>query len=835
MIFLRPAFVSRIMSQRKQAMSLRTVKLVLALVIGCFALAAAYISVLAVQRQEALKQVSRYNVAWGVSQALGEFLRLEQRISAFGRPANLVDKEFVAKDLVDKEEVELRIDILISRSQLLDEGEFHDFLHRDPAHVKVVAELKQAVADVQKLLPELDKPGTVERALAILSPLDWKLAALASAANLFGAQRVTQDQNELLRLHWLFSGVAGGLILCGFILIALLVRHNQLLGKAHRDLHNLTADLRQTSVELEAANSAVRAANDELQAQNETLQSQEFELRRQNDRFDAALNNMSHALCMADACERVIVCNERFLSLFELQSSDIEPGTALSEVIAGAGARSDALDHLAQIYGEQGALIRERRGAVFVHGRSDGRTISVSHRPMAHGGWVATYEDITERKRAESQIAYMAHHDALTDLANRVLFREHIERTLAQAKRRGDTIAMICLDLDHFKTVNDTLGHQTGDAVLKCVADRLRGCVRQGDVIARLGGDEFAVLQVAPNQPQDAGALAVRLVEAIGAPYQIDGQEIVIGASVGVALSDRDCFTPDQLLKRADLALYRAKADGRGTCRFFEAEMDAQLHARRALEMDLRKALANGEFELFYQPQVSIATGEVRGYEALVRWRHPERGLVPPSDFIPVAEETGLIAQLGNWVIGQACREAAAWPTRLNVAVNLSPVQFRSRTLVDTVVSALEASGLSPPRLEVEITESVLLQDNETTLDMLHQLRALGVRVALDDFGTGYSSLSYLRSFPFDKIKIDQSFVRELSTRADCLAIVQSIARLGASLRMTTIAEGVETDEQVRQLRAAGCIEAQGYLFGRPTPARELVHAEVQSPATQAA
>jgi diguanylate cyclase (GGDEF)-like protein/PAS domain S-box-containing protein len=820
---LAKRFSSRTMLRRKQAMSLRTVKLALAAIIGCFAIAATYISVLVIERQNALKQVARYNVSWGVSQAVSEFLRLEQRIGAFGLPGSGVDKD----------EIELRLDILASRSQLLGEGEFHDFLRRDPARMAVVAKLKQAVANTEKLLPDLHKPGAVKKAIALLSPLDAKLAGLASAANAFGGERVSEDQNELLRLHRLFSGVAGGLILCGFIMIALLVRHNQLLGKAHRDLHILAANLRKTSVDLEAANAAVNAANAELQGQNEALQSQEFELRRQNDRFDAALNNMSHALCMADAAERVIVCNDRFLSLFDLRSSDVEPGTTLTDVIANAP-RNDGLDHLAQIYGEQSDMIRDRRAAVFVHGRSDGRTIAVSHRPMAHGGWVATYEDITERKRAESQIAYMAHHDALTDLANRVLFREHIERTLAQAKRRGDAIAMICLDLDHFKTVNDTLGHQAGDAVLKAVGDRLRSCVRQGDVIARLGGDEFAVLQVAPNQPHDAAALAARLVQAIGAPYHIEGQEVVIGTSVGVALSDDQCFLPDQLLKRADLALYRAKGDGRGTCRFFEAEMDAQLHARRALETDLRKALANGEFELFYQPQVTIATSEVRGYEALVRWHHPERGLVPPSEFIPVAEETGLVAQLGNWVVHQACREAAAWPAGLNVAVNLSPVQFRGRTLVDTIVSALQTSGLAPGRLEVEITESVLLENNEATVDMLHQLRALGVRVALDDFGTGYSSLSYLRSFPFDKIKIDQSFVRELSTRADCLAIVQSITRLGASLRMTTIAEGVETEEQVRQLRAAGCVEAQGYLFGHPKPADEIVHAESHS-ATQAA
>ncbi|HEX2724735.1 MAG TPA: PAS-domain containing protein, partial [Beijerinckiaceae bacterium] len=423
------------------------VKLALAAVIGCFALAAAYISVLVVERQDALKQVARYNVAWGVSQAVGEFLRLEQRISAFGVPGNLVDKG----------EIELRLEILVGRAALLEEGEFHDFIRRDPERIAVVTQLKQAIAEVQAFLPELHRPGAVKRAIAVLSPLDAKLAGLASTANLFGAARVSEDKDELLRLHQLFSAIAGGLTLCGFVLIALLVAHNQLLSKAHRDLGSLAENLQKASRELETANAAVHAANGELQAQNETLQSQEFELRRQNDRFDAALNNMSHALCMADAAERVIVCNERFLSLFELRGSDIEPGTTLSEVIANA-ARSDSLDHLAQIYGEQASMIHERRAAVFVHGRSDGRTIAVSHRPMAHGGWVATYEDITERKRAESQIAYMAHHDALTDLANRVLFREHIERTLAQAKRRGDTIAMICLDLDHFKTVNDTLG-----------------------------------------------------------------------------------------------------------------------------------------------------------------------------------------------------------------------------------------------------------------------------------------------------------------------------------------------------------------------------------------
>jgi len=443
---------------------------------------------------------------------------------------------------------------------------------------------------------------------------------------------------------------------------------------------------------------------------------------------------------------------------------------------------------------------------------------------MSGGGWVATYEDITERRRTESQIAYMAHHDALTDLANRVLFREEMEHALAEAQRQGTAVAVHCLDLDRFKDVNDSLGHGTGDALLRAVAGRLRSCVSVGDIVARLGGDEFAVLQIGVSDTRDCADLATRIVEVVGAPYNIDGQEIVIGTSVGIAVAADEYVSPDRLLKHADLALYCAKADGRGTFRFFEPDMDAQLQARRALEVDLRKALVNREFELFYQPQINIQDNEICGFEALLRWRHPERGLVSPAEFIPVAEDIGLIAQLGEWVIEQACIEAATWPETIKVAVNLSSVQFRNRGLVDTVSRALAQSGLAPSRLELEITESALLQDNDITLTTLHQLRRLGVRIAMDDFGTGYSSLSYLRSFPFDKIKIDQSFVRELSSRADCLAIVQSIASLGASLGMSTVAEGVETEDQFLQIRAAGCTEVQGFYFGRPKPARELVH-----------
>ncbi len=415
----------------------------------------------------------------------------------------------------------------------------------------------------------------------------------------------------------------------------------------------------------------------------------------------------------------------------------------------------------------------------------------------------------------------MAHHDSLTDLANRVLFREHVEQALARARRYDEGFAVICLDLDRFKDVNDTLGHPVGDMLLKAVADRLRGCVRESDVVARLGGDEFAVLEIGSGLPSHVGILAGRIVEALGAPFDLDGHEVVVGASLGVAVAPADGADPDQLLKNADMALYRAKADGRGVFRFFEPGMDARLQERRALEVDLRTALANGEFDLFYQPLINAGTSQISGFEALLRWRHPGRGMVPPAEFIPVAEEIGLIAPLGEWVLRQACREAAWWPTDIRVAINLSPAQFRSRNLVQVVASALVASSLSPGRLELEITESVLLHDNEATLAVLHQLRALGVRIAMDDFGTGYSSLSYLLSFPFDRIKIDRSFVRDISERADCAAIVQSIASLGASLGMATTAEGVETGEQLQLLKAVGCTEVQGYYFARPQPAGE--------------
>ncbi len=439
-------------------------------------------------------------------------------------------------------------------------------------------------------------------------------------------------------------------------------------------------------------------------------------------------------------------------------------------------------------------------------------------RPVAAVGVVI---DVTERCQAEERIAHLAHHDALTGLPNRVLFRERMDGAIARA-RFGEGFAVLCLDLDRFKEVNDALGHPVGDALLCAVADRLRAELRDTDTLARLGGDEFALIQSCADQPGDATALARRLVEAVAAPFQIDGHQISVGTSIGVALAPGDGLHPDALLRAADMALYRAKADGRGTWHFFEPEMDARMQMRRTLELDLRRALVAGEFEVHYQPLVAIATRQVTGLEALVRWHHPERGLVPPDRFIPLCEEIGLIVPLGEYVLVRACADAVHWPGTPKVAVNLSPVQFASPGLVDAVAWALATSGLDPARLELEITETVMLRDTEATLAILYRLKALGVRIAMDDFGTGYSSLSYLQRFPFDKVKIDRSFIRSLDQSRQSNAIVRAVTDLCGGLGMTTTAEGVETEEQFAALRREGCSEAQGYLFSKPRPANEI-------------
>ena len=543
---------------------------------------------------------------------------------------------------------------------------------------------------------------------------------------------------------------------------------------------------------------------------------EEAELERQ--RLDAALSNMAQGLCMFDADQRLVVFNTRVAEIFKLPPGSIVAGMPMRELMTMA----QASDKNPEAAGDaQAKLLAEPSDGTVVTTLNDNTTISITHRPMSNGGFVATFEDITERLRTEERIRYLAQFDALTDLPNRVSFYERMEEVLRHL-RRGESVGVLSLDLDHFKNVNDTLGHPVGDLLLKAAAARMRGCVRDEDIIARLGGDEFAVVQVPSAEPPNAPALAARLIAAIGAPYDLDGNQVVVGTSVGIALAPGDGREPDVLMKNADLALYRAKADGGGTYRFFEMEMDARMQARHAIELDLRRAVVNGEFEVYYQPIIELKTGHVTSCEALIRWHHPKRGMVSPLEFIPIAEETGLIVPIGEWVLRQACAEAAHWPHDITVSVNLSPAQFKSRTLVQTVVGALASSGISPDRLELEITELVLLQESEGAFAVLHQLRDLGIKVAMDDFGTGYSSLGYLRSFPFDKIKIDQTFIRDLPAKEDSLAIIRAVVGLSSSLGITTTAEGVETKEQLDSLRHEGCSEVQGFLLAEPKPARQV-------------
>jgi diguanylate cyclase (GGDEF)-like protein len=560
-----------------------------------------------------------------------------------------------------------------------------------------------------------------------------------------------------------------------------------------------------------------------LKARYEFGKQQQEALRIRNLQFDTAINNMSQGLCFFDAAHRLIVCNDRYLEMYDLPRDRIGPGASLAEIVdmrfeAGSFPAMSREEYLhwrtkVAVSGEPTDSIVELR---------NGRTFKIRHRPMPDGGWVATHEDITEQRRSEIKIEYMAHHDSLTDLANRVLLNERLEQALGRRIHREEMVAVHHIDLDQFKAVNDTFGHLAGDKLLKIVADRLRGLVRETDTIARMGGDEFVIVQGPIRDPAEATCLAQRIIALMSEPFDLDDRLAVIGASIGIAVGPGDGLRPDRLLRNADLALYRVKGDGRGTYRFFEPAMDLQMQTRHIMEQDLRRALSAGEFELHYQPVVNLESNEISGFEALIRWNHPEKGMVAPAIFIPLAEEIGFIVPIGEWVIREACAAAAKWPEDVHVAVNISAVQLRSPGLMQVIVGALATSGLRPTRLEIEITETVLLQNKEATLALLHQLRALGIRIAMDDFGTGFSSLTHLQCFPFDKIKIDRSFVKDIMENPGSLNIVRAVTALANGMGMTATAEGVETSEQLDRITSEGCTEMQGYLFSRPLLAREI-------------
>ncbi len=555
---------------------------------------------------------------------------------------------------------------------------------------------------------------------------------------------------------------------------------------------------------------------------------------REWERLRAAVANMPVGLSMFDAADRLIICNRIYCDMYGLPPEDTLRGRTFHEVFA------DALRH-GGIYvsiSEALAATRSDPGATthLVHETNDQRILALGIQSIAGGGWIAIHEDITARRRVEERIRHMARHDALTNLGNRLLFRDTLEEALAELAGK-ENIAVLCIDLDRFKNVNDTLGHPVGDALLQAVADRLRSCISQNDIAARFGGDEFAIIQLGPvQQPEAASDLARRIVRIVGEPYEIEGQQIIIGASVGIAVAPLDGQNADILLKNADMALYTAKTDGRGIYRFFRDEMSLRSQTRRLLELELRRAVTAGELCLHYQPMFNIESREIVGFEALLRWNHPTRGMVPPNDFIWLAEEVGLIVPIGQWVMEQACRDAASWPDYVSVAVNVSPVQFRNRSFADQVATALATSGLKAERLEIEITERVLIADTTVTLTILQRLHEIGVRIAMDDFGTGYSSLGYLRQFHFDRIKIDRSFVADLGgDDQESLAIVRAVAGLSSSLNIATTAEGVESEEQFERLRAEGCDTVQGFLLGRPVPADEVTQLFEEGEATSAA
>jgi diguanylate cyclase (GGDEF)-like protein len=543
--------------------------------------------------------------------------------------------------------------------------------------------------------------------------------------------------------------------------------------------------------------------------------------------FDTALNNMPHGLCMFAADGLLAVMNHRFSEMMVLSDDLVHRGATATDIVgacvsAGSISAASGKMILSEIENSQARDIITADPDIV-----RGRSLSWTFQPMSGGGAVVLLEDITERRNAEARISHLARYDELTALPNRLNFRDEIERLLTVPHDAEQLSALLFVDLDQFKQVNDTLGHPCGDRLLCAVADRLRAMLRPEDFVARFGGDEFVVFQQNIKSNEEAAGLARRIVDHLSERYKIDNHLVEIGASVGIAMTGRG-VSADTLMKNADMALYRAKADGRGTFCFFHDEMAQTVEARRILELDLRKALANEEFELFYQPLVNLKSGRIATCEALLRWNHPVRGTVSPVDIIPVAEDMGLIVDLGRWILRKACMECMKWPEAISVAVNFSPQQFHQRDVLSEVRYALEVSGLPPHRLEIEITESSLLRNTQLTHDVLSQLTALGVRISLDDFGTGYSSLSYLHNFPLQKVKIDRSFLEGIDTDRP-LTLLRGVARLSADLGMSVVVEGIETNEQLELISADGTVtEAQGYLFSRPVPAgrvRQLLNA----------
>ena len=696
------------------------------------------------------------------------------------------------------------------------------------------ASMSQMV-DQARLLLEMYARGDIDGAGAQMAGMDRSYSDFLKHAELL-AQELRGLENasglqdfsgtkQLQNLERAFALVVA-------LMVVSLTFYGRKLGKLYQRQYDEAAlansKLAARTVELQSANERITDLNSALgrtiqefkETQAEMVRKEEMIL--QSERFNTALNQLPVGLSMFDAEHRLITCNSVYRRIYGVPEDVAQPGTSFEALILHyvrkEGLNQDAVEALGEWSKEHFSKLAQGKPFSDVQMLGNGQVIELKVGPMADGGWVDVLEDITEQRRQEARIEHMAHHDALTDLPNRVALQQHLEHLLmgARGQRR---FAVHFLDLDGFKGVNDMFGHASGDALLKQVTERLKACIREGDLIARLGGDEFAIVQAEAVEAKDAQVLASRILGSISAPYDLDGQQVAIGTSVGIALSPHDGNDAAMLLQNADLALYQSKKRGRRSFSFYDPAMSVLAQTRFELERDLRVAIERDQLELFYQPLVDAHMGDLKGFEALLRWRHPIRGLLPPAEFLALAEETGLSVAIGTWVLRKACAQAQAWPKHLTMAVNVSSAQLRQPGFAETVVLALADSGLSPHRLEIEITEWALVESTGPTLETLRKLRDFGVRLALDDFGTGYSSLNYLRTFPVDKIKIDRSFVADLPNGGNVSAIVQSMADLGHMLGVTICAEGVETDEQLVQLKAMGFSEVQGFLVSRPMPA----------------
>jgi diguanylate cyclase (GGDEF)-like protein len=653
----------------------------------------------------------------------------------------------------------------------------------------------------------------------IAAVVGWAVL-LAAAAMSDGHSNITTDY--LTSLHLLPTAEIVRLIaLTGLVIVLASGTYTarRVLGRAAH-VSDYGEALEAAQIHLEQSVHARERAESALAA----LDVRDAELSEQNRLFNAALTKMSQGLCMFDQDQKLLVCNDRYIEMYGLSQDLSRPGTPFRTIIESRIAKGLYVGDNAEAYlDERLASAREAVSNTKLHELSDGRIIAITHEPMEGGGWVATHDDVTRLRRIEAKLSHMARHDALTDLPNRVQLRERMEQVLDGDALEGRFLVVLVFEIDRFKEVNDSYGPSIGDALLQGVAQRLRRRLDGADMVARVGGDDFVILQVADEPATAADALVKRVHNILSTSFDLDDQAVSITASIGVAVGPADGSEPDELLKNADLALGRAKTDGLGKSRFFEREMDERMRARHKLEHDMRVALREGHFELYYQPQLNLERGEIAGFEALMRWNHPERGVVLPSEFIPLAEETGFIVALGEWALREACEAASSWPKGVRVAVNLSVAQFRSGQVRQSVIAALGASAISPGRLDLEITESVLMQECHDVAEVLGKLQDIGVGLALDDFGTGFSSLSYLTRIRFDKIKIDKHFISELRTDPNSsLAVLRSVVALARSLNITTVAEGIETKEQLDRVRDEGCTEAQGFYISRPVPACDI-------------